>query len=178
MSAAGSPSVSSGLVQIYTELRGDLLRFLVARLGDSGEAEEVVQDLYLRIHALADGPVANGRAYLYRAAQNLALDKVRERRRRSARDGAWLGLNHPASQGIEPADPATDAETLLVEREQAALLASAIAALPQGAGRVFRLHKIDGVPHAAIAEQLGISRSGVEKHLAVAMAHLRRTLAD
>lgn len=178
MDAASPKTAASGLVQLYRDLRGDLLRFLIARLGDRSEAEEVVQDLYLRIHDIADSPVANGRAYLYRAAQNLALDKVRERRRRTAREGEWLGLHHPSTPGVEPADTRTDAETMLVEREQAALLASAIAALPLGAGRVFRLHKIDALSHAEIAGRLGISRSGVEKHLAVAMAHLRRAMKD
>ena len=168
---------ASGLAQLYGELRGDLLRFLTARLGSASEAEEAVQDLYLRVRAVADGPVANGRAYLYRAAQNLALDKVRDRRRRSEREGAWLGLHHPTAPGAEPADTRADAEAVLLEREEAAALASAIAALPEGAGRVFRLHKIDGLPHAEIARRLGISRSGVEKHLAVAMTHLRRALA-
>ena len=45
-----------------------------------------------------------------------------------------------------------------------------------GAGRAFRLHKLDGLSHAEVAAQLWISRSGVEKHIAVAMAHLRRAL--
>jgi RNA polymerase sigma-70 factor (ECF subfamily) len=66
----------------------------------------------------------------------------------------------------------------MLAREETAALASAIAALPEGAGRAFRLHKIDGLSHAEVAAKLGISRSGVEKHIAVAMAHLRRMLGD
>lgn len=178
MTELGPATTTSGLSQLYRDLRSDLLRFLVARLGDAGEAEEAVQELYLRVHAMAEGPVANGRAYLYRAAQNLALDKVRERRRRLARDGQWVGLHHPSPPGTEPIDRRADAETMMVEREEASALSAAIATLPPGAGRVFRLHKLDGVPHADIAHQLGISRSGVEKHLAVAMTHLRRAMMD
>jgi RNA polymerase sigma-70 factor (ECF subfamily) len=64
------------------------------------------------------------------------------------------------------------------EREIVARIASAIAALPEGAAQAFRLHKIDGLSHAEVAARLGISRSGVEKHIAVAMKHLRRLLAD
>ena len=40
------------------------------------------------------------------------------------------------------------------------------------------MHKFDGLSHAEIAARLGISRSGVEKHIAVAMVHLRRALKD
>jgi hypothetical protein len=45
-------------------------------------------------------------------------------------------------------------------------------------GRVSRkLHdRIEGLPHAEVAQIMGISRSGVEKHLAVALRHLRGRL--
>jgi DNA-directed RNA polymerase specialized sigma24 family protein len=42
---------------------------------------------------------------------------------------------------------------------------------------VLRLHKFDGLSHGEVAARLGISKSAVEKHMAVAMAHLRRLLA-
>lgn len=183
MTPPDSESGPSGLALVYQDMRGELLRFLTARLGDEGEAEEAVQELYLRLHGGAEarpgaGPVGNPRAYLYRAAQNVALDRVRERRRRLVRDGAWADLSHDRGAGGEPIDGAANAEAALVENERVAALAQAIEALPAGARRVFTLHKLEGVPHAAIAEQLGISRSGVEKHLALAMAHLRRAVAD
>ncbi|NWM55037.1 RNA polymerase sigma factor, partial [Escherichia coli] len=69
--------------------RGELLRFLVARTGNPAEAEDLLQELWLRIRDATPGPVANGRAYLYRAAQNLVLDRLREARRREARDKDW-----------------------------------------------------------------------------------------
>jgi len=167
---------SSGLAQVYADIHGELLRFLTARLGDPAAAEDVLQDLWLRIHATDTGPVANGRAYLYRAAQNLALDVVRSRQRGAARDAQWAAAQSGA--GAEPVDLTPNAEAAMLAREEATALASAIAALPEGAGRAFRLHKLEGMSHADIAARLGISRSGVEKHIAVAMAHLRRAMKD
>ena len=64
------------------------------------------------------------------------------------------------------------------DRERSAKLVAAIAALPPAAGRAFRLHKLDGLSHADVARELGISRSGVEKHMATAIAFLRRALRD
>lgn len=171
-------NAASGLAQLYGELRPDLLRFLSARLGNAAEAEEAIQDLWIRISKVSFGPVANGRAYLYRAAQNLALDRIRERRRRMQRDAQWSETQRAPLPGPEPADPRDDAESLLIAREEAATLASAIAALPEAAGRAFRMHKFDEMSHAQIAAALGISRSGVEKHIALAMAHLRRAMAN
>lgn len=158
------------------ELRGELLRFLTARLGDAASAEDALQELWLRLQTMDSGPVANARAYLYRAAQNVALDIVRTRQRGIARDGQWAAAQ--GGSGAEPVDLSPDAEAAMLAREEAAALASAIAALPEAAGRAFRLHKFDGLSHAEVAARLGISRSGVEKHIAVAMAHLRRAMKD
>lgn len=169
-------SQSSGILRVYTEIRGELLRFLTARLGDSVMAEDALQDLWVRLQAADTGPVANARAYLYRAAQNVALDAVRTRQRGSARDRQWAAAH--GGPGIEPVDLAPNAEADMLAREEVAALAAAIAALPEAAGRAFRLHKLDGLSHAEVAAQLGISRSGVEKHIAVAMAHLRRAMKD
>lgn len=159
------------------ELRDELRRFLTARLGDPSEADDLLQELWIRLQAADAGPVANPRAYLYRAAQNLVLDLVRSRGKRVRRDGEWVQGQQDA-RFAEPADPAPDAEANMLAREESAALASAIAALPEAAGRAFRMHKFDGLSHAEVATRLGISRSGVEKHIAVAMAHLRRTLGD
>lgn len=137
----------------------------------------MLQELWIRTQAAHAGPVGNPRAYLYRAAQNLVLDLVRGRATRARRDSDWAaGRQDP--RYAEPADTALDAEGALLAREDAAALASAIAGLPEGAGRAFRLHKFDGLSHAEVAARLGISRSGVEKHIALAMAHLRRALKD
>jgi RNA polymerase sigma-70 factor (ECF subfamily) len=153
-----------------------LLRFLTARLGDAAAAEDVLQDLWLRLQAVDTGAVANGKAYLYRAAQNLALDAVRARQRSAVRERQWATAH--GGSAAEPVDPSPNAEADMLEREEAAALASAIAALPEAAGRAFRLHKLEGLSHAEIAARLGISRSGVEKHIALAMAHLRRAMKD
>lgn len=167
----------SGLASVYDALRDELRRFLAARLGDASEAEDLLQELWLRVQAADTGPVGNARAYLYRAAQNLALDTVRARANRGRRDGEWMATRHDVRQP-ELADPDMNAEAAMLAREEAAALASAIAALPEAAGRAFRLHKFDGLSHAEVAERLGISRSGVEKHIALAMVHLRRAMRD
>ena len=165
----------SGLNEIFVEMRGELLRFLVARTGSASEAEDIVQDVWLRLQSAHSGPVGNPRAYMYRIAQNLVLDRIRDRRRRERREIDWAEGGAGPVTG-ETADTRPDAPAQIIEREDAAALAAAIAALPEAAGRAFRLHKLEGLPHAEVATRLGISRSGVEKHIAVAMAHLRRAL--
>ncbi|MGD9812382.1 MAG: RNA polymerase sigma factor [Sphingobium sp.] len=171
--------VETGLAALYRLHRAELLRFLVARTGNAAEAEDVVQEVWLKIATAQAGPVSNGRSYLFRIAQNLVLDRVRERKRRLARERNWSDDEHgPLPPSGEVADSRGDAAQQIEEREEAARLASAIANLPEGAQRVLRLHKIEGLSHGEVAARLGISKSGVEKHMAVAMKHLRRLLED
>ncbi|HKT77645.1 MAG TPA: sigma-70 family RNA polymerase sigma factor [Sphingobium sp.] len=163
---------------LYGLHRAELRRLLVARVGDPVEAEDLLQELWLRVRERPDGPIDNGRAYLFRMAQNLVVDRLRERQRRMTRERRWSDEETGFAQpGDDPADQRQSAEAQMIAREEVALLASAIGNLPEGARRAFKLHKLDGLSHAEVAEQLGISKSGVEKHMAVAMKYLRRALS-
>lgn len=169
----------SGLTEIYQRHRAEVLRFLVARTGNAAEAEDIVQELWIKTRAVPSGPVGNGRAYLFRMAQNLVLDRARERKRREHRDKAWSELETgvvPAATDV--ADTGRNALEQMEDREEAARLISAIATVPEGARRVFQLHKVDELSHAEVAARLNISKSAVEKHMAVAMKYLRRALMD
>jgi RNA polymerase sigma-70 factor (ECF subfamily) len=170
-------SPADGLVLLYTQHRPQLLRFLRARTGDAAEAEDIVQELWLRLQKLDTGPIGNGRAYLFQIANNLVLDRVRERQRRARRDRQWAeSVQLDDAAGGEVAAPGPAPAEALIEQEELRQLTEAMAALPEGAQRAFLLHKIEGCSHAEVAARLGISRSGVEKHIALAMKHLRRAL--
>ncbi len=80
--------------------------------------------------------------------------------------------------GAETIDDRPSAFDAVVGRERVARLAAALAGPPEGAMRVFRRHRIDGASHAEIAAELGITRSAVEKHVAVALRHLRKALDE
>ncbi|HJT41128.1 MAG TPA: RNA polymerase sigma factor [Sphingobium sp.] len=174
-----SPEEQADLEIAYGVHRADLMRLLMARLADRTEAEDLLQELWLKVKQNPAGPVQNGRAYLFRMAQNLVIDRLRERQRRMERERRWSDTATDfAASGMELADQRKTAEEAMLDREEIATLVSAIANLPEGARRAFELHKIQGLSHAEVAAILGISKSGVEKHMAVAMKYLRRALMD
>jgi len=169
----------SGLGALLELHRADLLRFLAARCGNAEAAQDLLQELWIKAASVESGPIANGRAYLFRMANNLVLDEVRGRRRAMRRDREWIGPDTDAALPPEErADPEMPADEQIASRQEAEILHAAIAALPAGAQRALRLHRIDGFGQAEVAEIMGISRSGVEKHIALAMKHLRNALAD
>jgi RNA polymerase sigma-70 factor (ECF subfamily) len=175
----GKIVANAGLSGLLEGHRAELLRFLTARCGDAGEAEDLLQELWVKASHTAAGPVANGRAYLFRMANNLVLDRSRERQRTMRRDRNWLDRDEIAPPVVEArADPSPGVEESLIETEEAQLLHQAIMSLPEGARRALVLYRFEGLGQAEIAAVMGISRSGVEKHLALAMRRLRRELAD
>ena len=146
----------------------------------AAEAEDVLQELWLKLDGLATGPIGNGKAYLFRMASNLVLDRRRGRMRAMQRDRGWIA----EEAGGEPeapedrADPAQPADEAIARQQEAEVLHRAIAALPPGARRALQLYRFEERGQAEIAEIMGISRSGVEKHLALAMKMLRNALSD
>lgn len=169
---------NSGLAATLELHRGELLRFLAARCGDPAEADDLLQELWIKAAAQPAGPVGNPRAYLFRMANNLVLDRRRAQRRAMARDRGWLEADGiPATAPGDRADPSEPPDEALAHAQEAELLHAAIGQLPAGARQALVLFRIEGRSHAEIAEIMGISRSGVEKHLARAMKMLRDALA-
>ncbi len=173
------PDLSGGLAGLFAEHRDSLLRFLTARTGDAEKAQDLLQDMWIKTQTSRPGPVANGRAYLYRMAANLVLDDLRARNRAMRRERAWIGMDVADSALPEDRpDPAPLVDEEIAMQQEAAILERAIEALPEGARRALRLHRFEGMSHSQVAQTMGISRSGVEKHLSLAFRHLRNALAD
>jgi RNA polymerase sigma-70 factor (ECF subfamily) len=146
----------SGLKQLLFEMRSALLRMLSARGAAPDEAEDLLQELFVRLETQAIGPVGEPRAYLYRMADNLFLDRRRAETRRSVRERRW---------GEQESDPRPTPERELQGRERLAMVSAALAALPERTVDIFRRFRLDGQSQRLIAGDLGISLSAVEKHL-------------
>jgi RNA polymerase sigma factor (sigma-70 family) len=168
-----------GLAGLLEQHRPELRRFLEAHCQNAGEADDLLQELWIKVATTQVGPVANGRAYLFRMANNLAIDHFRSRQQAMARQSNWaesLGRGHGLPE--EMPDPAPLAETVIAQQQETEALSRAILALPPGARRALTLYRLEGQSHAEVAHTMGISRSGVEKHLVVAMRHLRQFFYD
>lgn len=160
----------SSLVRVLIAHYEDLTRYLTRRMGSSQCAGDVVHDTYLRLQGLsAVPPVDNPRAYLFRMADNIAIDRLRSQGREHRRQDG------PAALEGRPCD-APDAEVALAQRQRLRLLSQAIDELSPRCREIFLMHRLDGLSHAEIASRLGISRSAVEKHIMRALAHCRDRL--
>lgn len=169
---------SAGLIGQFDAMRPELLRFLSARSGDASLAQDLLQDLWLKISGAATGPIDNARAYLFRAANNLVLDNRRGTLRAMVRDREWAVEGHGATDAEATPDPTPAVDELLVRQEEIDRLRAAVNQLPPGAAQALRLFRFEGLSQKEVAARMGISLSGVEKHLSLAMRTLRSTLIE
>jgi RNA polymerase sigma-70 factor (ECF subfamily) len=164
------------LLAVYLEKRATLVRFLAARAGSLSAAEDLAQELYLKLAARdREAEVGNAQAMLFRMALNLMVDRARGEARATARDTAWREVARSQVGGVDVADePAADDAVASAQRLRQ--LVAAVDQLPPQAGRAFRLHKLEGLSHAETARVMGLSVKAVEKHVSAAVRALAARL--
>jgi RNA polymerase sigma factor (sigma-70 family) len=165
------------LLSAYLERRVNLVRFLAARSGSISVAEDLAQELYLKLVGRDRGPdIGNPPAMLYKMALNLMLDRARGEARSAARDTAWRQIARTEVGGVDVADE-TPADEAVASAQRLRQLVAAVQDLPPQAGRAFRLHKLEGLSHAETARAMGLSVKAVEKHVSAALKALTAKLA-
>jgi RNA polymerase sigma factor (sigma-70 family) len=151
------------------------LLFTVAyqMLGSVADAEDVVQDAWLRWSATDRADVADPRAYLVRITSRLALDRLDSARsRRESYVGPWLPeplFTGAASVAGAPPPPDPDDAAVLGEQVSLALLV-VLETLSPAERAVFVLREAFGLPAAEVAVILGRSEAAVRQ---TAREHVR-----
>ncbi len=164
--------VSNPLVSVYLEMREELVRFLTARLGDRATAEDVNQELFVRLRlGQVSGDIASPRAYVYKAAYNAANEYERARRRQTVRDNAWVDST-TEKVGADTISNDVDAERALEAKHRLRVLTKALSELPPKCREVFTMCRLQELGHREVANTLGISTKTVEKHMTTALKYL------
>lgn len=162
---------SSGLEAAFLENRERLVRFLAAR-GAGDAAEDLAQEIWLKISLGQTGPITAPLPYLYRIADSLMIDRFRSLRQAAKRDRDWTELHADTASG---AADTPSADRQVAARDFMRLVAELLARLePPRVAEVFRRHRIDGVPQRQVSQEFGVSLSTVESDLRIAY----RALAD
>lgn len=164
----------SELTALYLSKRPDLLRFFRARAGSLAAAEDLLQELYIKLQGAPPAEIENGVAYLYRTGLNLLLDRKRAELRSRRRDQAYVEAHSGLTERSGDPSPEDAADA----RHRLTRLLNVVKTLPPQCQRVFRMHKLEGMSHDEVARALGISRSAVEKHVILALKRLAAELSE
>ena len=149
-----------------------LHRYLRRFTSGAEDVEDLVQETYARIYALADPKgIDSPRALLFRVAHNLAVERARRQTTRatdSVADFELLGVSTEEA----PPDEQIDA------RRRFEAFCAAVDRLPPLCRRVFVLRKVYKLSHTEIADVLNVSHSTIEKHVAKGLLRCRDYLKD
>lgn len=140
------------------------LRDQIARMTRRDDAEDLLHDAWIGI-AERQTRAENPEALLARAAAHRGIDAYRRERRIGSTLVAEL-----TADAIADRRPLQD--EALIARHRLERLRSGVAQLSPRTREIFLMHRLDGRKYREIAQELGISQSAVEKHIARAMAHL------
>ena len=160
------------LLELYRAHRGALVNFVFSIVKDRVLAEDIVQDTFIRFNGLEDtSVVTHKRAFLYRMASNLSVDRLRQEKRRrtySVSDTSERGLeeNYLVSEAPSP-------EQVVAARQQLRKLVRLVDGLPPRCAEAFRLFRFEDMTYKEVAKKLDISQSMVEKHISRALRELR-----
>ena len=178
-------SVKEGREECFEHLtarhRRRLIHWLYRMVQDRAVAEELAQEVFLRVY-LSRGtyePTARFTTWLYRIANNRALNWIRDHANESQRES----LDSTPLRGLRRqfADGASNIAARLVEREAETefqrIVQNAITALPERQRAAVLMHKYDGLEYAQIADALDCNVSTVKSILWRAYTALRVSLS-
>lgn len=169
-SMADLPPARADFSSFYRRTLAPLRRYLARLTGSQADAQDIAHDAYARVYpAMQDKELGHPQAFLFTTARHLALDRIKRRGRAPFQDTS-------AASGELSASPAPGVESVVMAREEWALMQQSVAALPPGCRQVLLLRTVEHLSHDEIARRLGLARSSVEKHLMRAVRLLHESM--
>jgi RNA polymerase sigma-70 factor (ECF subfamily) len=150
---------------LFARWSAPLLRYLDRMVRDLATAEDLVQEVFLRVYRARDRyePAARFSTWLYRIATNLALNELRRPRRRSAHRSA-------EDEEVVLAAGGPGADDVAHARRVGRAALGALATLPDKQRAALCLAAVEGLSYAEVAEALEVTESAVK-----ALVHRART---
>jgi RNA polymerase sigma-70 factor (family 1) len=157
--------------RVYASFYKRLYQFALAIVKTREAAEEIVEDVFIRIwQKRADlSSVRNLRVYLYTATKNTALNYLSKKARQSIAepfDHINIGLDQSA---VTP-------EQILITAEMFKKIQEAVDALPPRCKMIFKLVREDGLKYKEIAEILNITVNTIDVQMAIAVKRIASAL--
>jgi RNA polymerase sigma-70 factor (ECF subfamily) len=168
LAALASHAEISDVERLFREHNAALLRFILAKIGSEQEAREIAQEAYVHLLQL-DHPAAVSflRAFLFKTAANLAIDRLRQRGRRS---------HMTAMAEVDFAVFELTPERQLSGEQAMAIVGAAVLQLPAKCRQAFLLHRVYQLQIDEIARHMGIGDCMVRRYVARALDYVRQCL--
>ena len=175
---AGDDAAFDSLVEKF---RRPLIGFMYRMVGNSAVAEDLAQDVFLRVYRSRSTYAAEAKfsTWLYRIATNLGLNHLRDTR--SERMQVAVSLDEPdeeTGKTVDVADRAATVEQDLMRDERLEAIRRHVQALPERQRAAVIMHKYQEMDYREIARVLKMSESATKSLLFRAYEVLRVKLKD
>jgi len=174
--AAGDEAGFNYLVGKYHRA---MIRFLFRMIGNQAIAEELAQEVFLRVYRSRESYRAEAKfaTWLYRIATNLAVNHARDTKHERAAQNIYLDAPDEET-GTTPdvADDEPSVEQRLLRNERMAAIRTHVMALPERQRMAVLMHKYQGMDYRQIGEVLKLSESATKSLLFRAYQTLRDKL--
>ena len=150
----------------YAQHRDEVVNFIAMRIADANEAEDRVQDIFLRLlrgHQLIT-PITLP-SLVYTMARHEVADYYRRRH-----------VFEEYEHYLKNTDSTEEMESVISANQLMERMERSLARLPEACGRIYRLHIYDGLKVSDLAQQLSLPYKQVENRLGQARKHVRQQL--
>jgi len=161
--------MADSLDSLFRQYKRDMNRIAYSRLGCPDDADDVVQDAFVR-YAIQEqkqdktARIETPKFFLFRIVSNLVIDRLRQQQRR----GIHTSIDEIGQNLVDPKPQPCEQ---LASRQQLKRLAQALEELPANCKAAILMSRLDGLSHAEIAEKLDVSKSMVSKYIMQAVKH-------
>lgn len=176
--AAGDESAFNFLVAKHNR---PVIHFLYRMVHNQAVAEELAQEVFLRVYRARDSYRAEARftTWLYRIATNLAVNHARDTRHERSAQTVYLDApDEETGSTPDVADDEPSVEQRLVKDERMAAIRSHVMELPERQRMAVLMHKYQGMDYRQIGDVLKLSESATKSLLFRAYQTLREKLKD
>lgn len=160
--------------ELYARHRGGLFRYVLRQIGFRSAAEEVFQEIWMRIISsrIRYRVEARFATFLYRIAHNCVMDHFRRKPPLQL-----ISFDDDPEEALQVPGPVTEQPERMAQRRQVAQqLLRALALLPDEQREAFLLHEEGGLTLDEIADVTGVGRETAKSRLRYALAKLRDEL--
>jgi RNA polymerase sigma factor (sigma-70 family) len=171
------PSTREELLRAAMAHAPELARFLMSRVSDAHDAQDLMQELYLALlKARPSGAISHPKAYLFTIAANLA-HQHRQRRKIRRLHLALDDLPAEVLQTTQPGWEASSPESAAAVAERLSQIQQCLNKLSPKVQAAIVLHHRDGYTCDEIGEKLSVVRHRVKKYLVKGLTHCRAEAA-
>lgn len=158
------------VVEFYRQQHQALIQFLQTKLGSTQEAYDVAQETYERLlNNEKTVLINNPKAFVFRVASNLAIDRIRQRKIRGDDEVGDFDQSDLLSPTLSPEEQIENELTV-------AMVRMFISELPPKCRSAFLYYKFEEREYGEIADMLGVSESMIRKYVLRAVVYCRQRL--